>query len=279
MALPADFNKIFGATFTGGLTPIPDVDYSKGWEYVGSNPPTKNDFSYLQNQSDLKSQWLYENNNGRLIKTTVITSSQTFTKDPRMKFCRVRIIGGGGGAGGVPSTISSGFGSISGGGGSGAYADVILPVASVPSSVSVIIGSGGIPQATSGADGSASSFGTIITCPGGRKSPTGTLISGTSALSVGAQSSDAPTINAGTVAFSTLGSGGGYAMFTASGIISGSGGNSFMAAGGPSRLAGSGAQAGGGPGAGGSGVAIGAGSDALNGGAGVDGRCIIEEYS
>lgn len=61
MALPADFNKIFGSTATGGLTPIGDVNYAKGWEFVGSNPPTKNDFSYLQNLSDLKSQWLYSN--------------------------------------------------------------------------------------------------------------------------------------------------------------------------------------------------------------------------
>ena len=61
MALPADFNKIFGSTATGGLTPISNVNYAKGWEFVGSNPPTKNDFSYLQNLSDLKSQWLYSN--------------------------------------------------------------------------------------------------------------------------------------------------------------------------------------------------------------------------
>lgn len=61
MALPADFNKIFGSTATGGLTPISDVDYAKGWEFVGSNPPTKNDFSYLQNLSDRKSQWLHSN--------------------------------------------------------------------------------------------------------------------------------------------------------------------------------------------------------------------------
>lgn len=59
MALPADFSKIFGSTATGGLTPIGDVNYAKGWEFVGSNPPTKNDFSYLQNLSDLKAQWLY----------------------------------------------------------------------------------------------------------------------------------------------------------------------------------------------------------------------------
>lgn len=61
MALPADFSKIYGSTATGGLTPISDVDYAKGWEYVAANPPTKNDFSYLQNFSDLKSQWLYAN--------------------------------------------------------------------------------------------------------------------------------------------------------------------------------------------------------------------------
>ena len=61
MSLPADFSKIFGSTATGGLTPISDVNYAKGWEFVGSNPPTKNDFSYLQNLSDLKAQWLYNN--------------------------------------------------------------------------------------------------------------------------------------------------------------------------------------------------------------------------
>ena len=61
MALPADFSKIYGSTATGGLTPISDVNYAKGWEFVESNPPTKNDFSYLQNLSDLKSQWLYSN--------------------------------------------------------------------------------------------------------------------------------------------------------------------------------------------------------------------------
>lgn len=59
MALPSDFSKIFGSTATGGLTPISDVNYAKGWESVGANPPTKNDFSYLQNLSDLKAQWLY----------------------------------------------------------------------------------------------------------------------------------------------------------------------------------------------------------------------------
>lgn len=60
MALPSDFNKIFGSTATGGLTPISDVNYAKGWEYLGANPPEKNDFSYVQNLSDLKAQYLYK---------------------------------------------------------------------------------------------------------------------------------------------------------------------------------------------------------------------------
>lgn len=85
MALPSDFSKIFGSTATGGLTPISDVNYAKGWEYVGSNPPTKNDFSYLQNLSDLKSQWLYN-----YVTTVSNASSRTVgtgvNQIPDMKF-------------------------------------------------------------------------------------------------------------------------------------------------------------------------------------------------
>lgn len=60
MALPADFSKIFASTATGGITPPTDVNYAKGWEWIGSNPPEKNDFNYLQNLSDLKAKWLYD---------------------------------------------------------------------------------------------------------------------------------------------------------------------------------------------------------------------------
>lgn len=59
MALPADFSKIFASTATGGINPPTDVNYAKGWEWIGANPPEKNDFNYLQNLSDLKAQWLY----------------------------------------------------------------------------------------------------------------------------------------------------------------------------------------------------------------------------
>lgn len=60
MALPADFSKIFASTATGGITPPSDLNYAKGWEWIGSNPPEKNDFNYLQNLSDLKAKWLYD---------------------------------------------------------------------------------------------------------------------------------------------------------------------------------------------------------------------------
>lgn len=60
MALPADFSKIFASTATGGITPPSDLNYAKGWEWIGANPPEKNDFNYLQNLSDLKAKYLYD---------------------------------------------------------------------------------------------------------------------------------------------------------------------------------------------------------------------------
>lgn len=215
---------------------------------------------------------------GRLIKTTVINSSQEFVKHPAMKFCRVRIVGGGGGAGGVPATTAS-TSSVSGGAGGGAYAEVILSAASVPASVTVTIGAGGLPSATNGADGSASTFGSIITCPGGLKSNTGVLISTASALSIGAGSSSKPTVTTGAILVWSYGSGGGCGISTQLGIVGGAGGNSIIGTGGPSKFSGSGSQAGGGPGAGGGGIAIGGSSAAANGGAGANGLCIIEEYA
>ena len=72
MALPADFSKIFASTATGGITPPSDLNYAKGWEWIGANPPEKNDFNYLQNLSDLKAQWLYN-----YVTTTSNASSRT----------------------------------------------------------------------------------------------------------------------------------------------------------------------------------------------------------
>lgn len=160
MALPSDFAKIFGSTFTGGLTPIPDVDYSKGWEYVGSNPPTKNDFSYLQNFSDLKAEWLYVNFGAqRMIR---ITSSQSFTVPSWVNTIYVSGCAGGGGGGASLATNSASF--VTGGSGGGAGQSVIrLPITVTPGQVIPVTigtgGTGGTPATNNATSGGATQLG------------------------------------------------------------------------------------------------------------------------
>lgn len=167
MALPADFDKIFGSTFTGGLTPIPDVDYAKGWEYVGSNPPTKNDFSYLQNLSDLKAKWLYENNSGRLVRVLTFTSSGTYIPTEGIKFVIVEGIGGGGAGGGAPATASGNVGGGAGGN-AGGYGKGQFTADQIGASQTVTIGAGGIGTTGSGGNGGDTSLGELVSFFGGR---------------------------------------------------------------------------------------------------------------
>ena len=195
MALPADFSKIFGSTATGGLTPIGDVNYAKGWEFVGSNPPTKNDFSYLQNLSDRKSQWLYSNKLQRsepfadikadgtvnaalsnlglgasafgLKNVVSFTTSQVvqWTVPDILKQgrkCYVVVIGGG--ASGAYGIANSG----GTGGSAGGRSEKIVDLTGVDA-VTVTVGAGGAPVTvnnTGGNAGGTSSFGTYLSATG-----------------------------------------------------------------------------------------------------------------
>lgn len=201
MALPADFSKIFGSTATGGLTPIGDVNYAKGWEFVGSNPPTKNDFSYLQNLSDLKSQWLYSNKLqranpfgdiksdntvntaltnlglgdasgtvGRLLgKPRVYTSSSKYDDPtPGTKFVIVEVQGAGG-SGANTGFTGSGEASIASGGSAGGYACSLLKIDQAINQI-ITVGAGGDINSgapAGGRPGGTSSFGNLIICEGG----------------------------------------------------------------------------------------------------------------
>lgn len=55
-----DFTRQFGSA-KADLTPVSNANYVQGWDFVGSTPPTKNDFTYLQNLADQRSIWLNEN--------------------------------------------------------------------------------------------------------------------------------------------------------------------------------------------------------------------------
>ena len=55
----ADFNKIWAST--SPLTPysFSDNNYKQGWNFIGSTPPARQMWDYLQKQNDEKSQYLF----------------------------------------------------------------------------------------------------------------------------------------------------------------------------------------------------------------------------
>ena len=308
MALPADFSKIFGSTATGGLTPIGDVNYAKGWEFVGSNPPTKNDFSYLQNISDLKSQWLYSNKLqrtnpfgdiksdgtvpmaltnlglgdasgyvGRLLNIQVFTASGTVTNTPGAKKWRIKCLGAGGGSSAAPATGSNEV-SVSNGGGSGAYAEGIYDVSSI-TTASVVIGSGGAGGTAGsiyGADGGASSVGSFISSPGGKAGlPAGPA--NPPFQPVANNNSSSPT---GWNIVGSSGAGAEPAVAVANSYAAGSrGSNSIFGVGGSIPAINNPANPGGGYGSGASGCSNGSSQSAKSGAAGRPGIVIIEELA
>lgn len=103
---------------------------------------------------------------GRLIAVQVFNASGTYTPTTGATTAIVEAIGGGGGGGGAAAT-GAGTVAPAQGGSAGAYAKVFLPSLS---SQTVTIGTGGGGGNTSGSAGTAggqTTFGTIITCPGG----------------------------------------------------------------------------------------------------------------
>lgn len=307
MALPEDFNKIYGSTATGGLTPINDVDYAKGWEFVGSNPPTKNDFSYLQNLSDLKSQWLYSNklqradpfgdiksdgtvekalenlglvdvDSGRLVgPPQIFTSSGTYTPNPKAKRIIVEVQGGGGGGAGTnsPSVMSS----ASGSGASGAYAKGVFDN---PTTQTVTIGSGGTGgvdnPAGNGNAGGQSSFGSLITAVGGNGGQAMTADTGVLSASI-AGAVPAIQFTGANIFGRGCGMPGLSVRLSAGVSYSGNGGDSQMGAGGLGIRGQSRGGDGTGPGAGGAGANVNGGvAGSYTGGNGAAGIVIVWEY-
>ncbi|PXV60874.1 hypothetical protein SAMN04487785_11332 [Dyella jiangningensis] len=105
---------------------------------------------------------------GRLLgPPRIFTSSTTYTPTPGTNSIIVEVQGGGGGGGGAPATSSSQY-VASGGGASGCYAKSLLT--SGFSGVTITVGSagsGGVAGANNGSQGGTSSFGALISCPGG----------------------------------------------------------------------------------------------------------------
>lgn len=62
-----DYDKIFASgAAVGEILNWPSLDYLRGWGYLGeSEPPPMEFFNRLQNESDLKAQYLFEASNIR----------------------------------------------------------------------------------------------------------------------------------------------------------------------------------------------------------------------
>ncbi|HHW4184989.1 TPA: hypothetical protein ACXR7G_000165 [Yersinia enterocolitica] len=107
---------------------------------------------------------------GRLLNTQVFASTGTYTPTAGTGYIIVEAVGGGGASGAVSGTSAS-QNAITSVGSPGAYAKVLYT--SVPSTASVVIGSGGVGIFGTGPTGGATTFGSILTCPGGTGSVVG----------------------------------------------------------------------------------------------------------
>lgn len=213
---------------------------------------------------------------GSLINVQTITSTGTYTPTAGTNSVIVEIVGGGGGSGGTSVTAAT-TNSVSGGGASGAFARARFTTGF--SGVTVTIGAAGTAGTSTpgnGGTGGTSSFGTLISCPGGNGSAAAGAVTGPVMIPATGNTA-APTITgAAQIMASVPGSGGTYGVIvqaTSSTAQGGSGGSNPLGTGGASGVSASG------KGAGAGGMSQGASGAAQAGQAGAIGVCIIYEYA
>lgn len=220
---------------------------------------------------------------GRLLRSPqVLTAvSGTYTPPAGMQYALVYVLGAGGGSGSAPATSSTQT-SASPGGASGSWAFVKLLASDIGASQTYVVGQGGAAGiGGAGGNGGPSSFGSLISAPGGNGSPAGVAISTTaSALIPGGAPGGVPTISSGTVLESSNGNPGGKSIFITANTLAGDGGVSPKGGGGQGLGATAAATSGSGKGAGASGACNGTSSaTSKNGAAGTDGCIWIWEYA
>lgn len=206
----------------------------------------------------------------------------TYTKTAGTKNIRVIVVAGGGGGGGCATAGASAV-TAGGGGGTGTWFESqLFPVPASP--VAITIGAGGAGGSANGVQGGTSSFGSLISCPGGFPGGSGNSGQGTTP---GGGLVALPTATVPALISSPGAPGGmGLALFNTSTVqsisIGGQGGASpygvganwnFVAAAGQSLITGAGNYGGGGGGA------MAKNSAAANGSTGASGVTYVLEYS
>lgn len=220
-------------------------------------------------------------NVGRLIHVSLYSATGPYAPTPGTTFVIAEMVGGGGGGAGSPPT-GAGQVSLGGGGGGGSYAKGRFPVNLIGGGLTITVGSPGLGGgiSTAGGNGTASSFGALMTAPGGTGGPTGVAgaITGTSGgaggvIGIGGNILQTPGETPPTV----------IARFSDGAVTGVKGGSSHFGFGPPSPFtstnAGGVAPAATSWGAGGSGPATYASQGGTTGGDGRQGYVIVHEYA
>jgi len=227
---------------------------------------------------------------GRLLNVQVLTGSGTYVPTSGTKKIVVEAVGAGGGGGGADAGGRSGDNyiySVSGGGGSGAYARFILENSF--SNIAYSCGKGGLggnkPGAPNnqGSPGGQTTFGSLLTLPGGKGGTSGTTNNSFNwgCVAGGGVGADAPALASSIKAIFAMGGSVGAAgqMNNANGGCAGVGANTALGHGGFGSTNGSGGD-GRGYGAGGGGaLTIQSNTNTQAGGNGGDGLIIVWEYA
>ncbi|WFC66338.1 hypothetical protein EUC41_08400 [Achromobacter denitrificans] len=230
---------------------------------------------------------------GRLLNVRTFSTAGTFSYTPSggMKRAYVVAIGGGGAGSGIPNTFVGAW-SIGGGGGSGARSERLFTAEEIGASVSVTVGAGGVSNnGVSAVSGATTSFGSLMTAPGGGGGTVSNSPYGTQQMFIFGRGTGAPAGSGGTFNFPGAQ---GYSGHAFAGTPSeqgpsngGAGANSPWSNTGGGEIPSGGAVGGAGsaPGAGGAGTSASApssgstGVTARPGGNGAPGMVYIVEYA
>lgn len=218
---------------------------------------------------------------GRLIGVQVISATGTYTPTTGTNSVIVELQAAGGGSGGIAATAAATV-SASTGSGAGAYAKVRFTTGFSGVTVTIgAVGNGGAAGANTGTAGATSSFGALISCPGGNPSGGSPATGAGGGIVAGAAQTAAPTISGGTTLASVAGAGTTPSIVLSSAqALSFPGANSMLGVGGSNQNTVTGAATqGSGFGAGASSAVNSNSQAAQAGAAGRPGVCIVYEYA